>query len=216
MKRMISACLRFEAPDLWLAVPAALFPVLVVEVTALMIAATEDDPEALVLLPGVGMILTVVLCCVLGVVYLCSNFPLLLQFSASRRGLLAGLCLHILRMTVLAEIIAAAAIMALGAVNHGFFPQFAVGELWQCIPAYVWPVCAVLPMLVGLVCAGIISRFGRIGGWVLYFLFMGVCFSVDKWLHPLAEQPWMVVFPVGVLAVLAVCGAKWLMKTAVK
>ena len=56
MKRMISACLRFEAPDLWLAVPAALFPVLVVEVTALMIAATEDDPEALVLLPGVGMI----------------------------------------------------------------------------------------------------------------------------------------------------------------
>ena len=67
MKRMISACLRFEAPDLWLAVPAALFPVLVVEVTALMIAATEDDPEALVLLPGVGMILTVVLCCVLPV-----------------------------------------------------------------------------------------------------------------------------------------------------
>ena len=55
MKRMISACLRFEAPDLWLAVPAALFPVLMVEVTALMIAATEDDPEALVLLPGVGM-----------------------------------------------------------------------------------------------------------------------------------------------------------------
>ena len=114
MKRMISACLRFEAPDLWLAVPAALFPVLVSEVTALM-AATEDDPEALVLLPGVGMILTVVLCCVLGVVYLCSNFPLLLQFSASRRGSLAGLCLHILRMTVLAEAIAAAAIMALGA-----------------------------------------------------------------------------------------------------
>ena len=216
MKRMISACLRFEAQDLWLAVPAALFPVLVVEVTALMIAATEDDPEALVLLPGVGMILTVVLCCVLGVVYLCSNFPLLLQFSASRRGLLAGLCLHILRMTVLTEIIAAAAIMALGAVNHGFFPEFAVGELWQCIPVYVWPVCAVLPMLVGLVCAGIISRFGRTGGWVLYFLLIGGCLSVDKWLHPLAERPWMVVFPVGVLAALAVCGAKWLMKTAVK
>lgn len=212
---MISACLRFEAPDLWLAVPVTLFPVLVGEVTALM-AATEDDPEALVLLPVVGMILTAVLCCVQGAVYLCSNFPLLLQFSASRRGLLAGLCLHILRMTVLAEIIAAAAIMALGAVNHGFFPQFAVGELWQCILVYVWPVCAVLPMLVGLVCAGIISRLGRIGGWVLYFLFMGGCFSVDKWLHPLAEQPWMVVFPVGVLAVLAVCGAKWLMKTAVK
>lgn len=35
MKRMISACLRFEAPDLWLAVPVALFPVLVSEVTAL-------------------------------------------------------------------------------------------------------------------------------------------------------------------------------------
>ena len=150
MKRMISACLRFEAPDLWLAVPAALFPVLVVEVTALMIAATEDDPEALVLLPSVGMILTVVLCCVLGVVYLCSNFPLLLQFSASRRGSLAGLCLHILRMTVLAEVIAAAATMALGAVNHGFFPRFAVGELWRGIPVFVWPVCAVLPVLVGI------------------------------------------------------------------
>ena len=193
MKRMISACLRFEAPDLWLAVPVTLFPVLVGEVTALM-AATEDDPEALVLLPGVGMILTAVLCCVQGAVYLCSNFPLLLQFSASRRGLLAGLCLHILRMTVLAEVIAAAAIMALGAVNHGFFPQFAVGELWQCIPVFVWPVCAVLPMLVGLVWAGVLTRFGRTGGWVLYFLLIGGCFSVDKWLHPLVEQPWMVVF----------------------
>ena len=202
MKRMISACLRFEAPDLWLAVPAALFPVLVVEVTALMIAATEDDPEALVLLPGVGMILTVVLCCVLGVVYLCSNFPLLLQFSASRRGSLAGLCLHILRMTVLAEVIAAAATIALGAVNHGFFPRFAVGELWRGIPVFVWPVCAVLPVLVGLVWAGVLTRFGRTGGWVLYFLFIGGCFSTDKWLHPLAEQPWMVVFPVGVLAAL--------------
>ena len=213
MKRMISACLRFEAPDLWLAVPAALFPVLVVEVTALL-AATEDDPEALVLLSGVGMILTAFLCCMLGGVYLCSNFPLLLQFSASRRGLLAGLCLHILRMTVLAEIIAAAAIMALGAVNHGFFPQFAVGELWQCIPVFVWPVCAVLPVLVGLVWAGVLTRFGRTGGWVLYFLFIGGCVSADKWLHPLAEQPWMVVFPV--LAVLAMCGVKWLMKAAVK
>ena len=167
MKRMISACLRFEAPDLWLAVPAALFPVLVVEVTALMIAATEDDPEALVLLPGVGMILTVVLCCVLGVVYLCSNFPLLLQFSASRRGSLAGLCLHILRMTVLAEVIAAAATIALGAVNHGFFPRFAVGELWRGIPVFVWLICAVLPVPVGLVWAGVLTRFGRTGGWVL-------------------------------------------------
>ena len=215
MKRIISACLGFEAPDLWLVLPAALFPAVVGEIAALL-AAADGDSEALLMLTALGMLLTVVLCCVLGVAYLCSNFPLLLQFSASRRGLLAGICLHILRMTVLAEIIAAAAIMALGSVNHGFFPQFAVGELWQCIPVYVWPVCAVLPMLVGLVCAGIISRFGRIGGWVLYFLFMGGCFSVDKWLHPLAEQPWMVVFPVGVLAVLAVCGAKWLMKTAVK
>ena len=215
MKRIISACLGFEAPDLWLVLPAALFPAVVGEIAALL-AAADGDSEALLMLTALGMLLTVVLCCVLGVAYLCSNFPLLLQFSASRRGLLAGICLHILRMTVLAEIIAAAAIMALGVVNHGFFPQFAVGELWQCIPVYVWPVCAVLPMLVGLVCAGIISRFGRIGGWVLYFLFMGGCFSVDKWLHPLAEQPWMVVFPVGVLAVLAVCGAKWLMKTAVK
>ena len=128
MKRMISACLRFEAPDFWLVLPAALFPAAVGEVTALL-AATEDDPEALLLLTGVGMILTVVLCCVLGAVYLCGNFPLLLQFSASRRGLLAGICLHILRMTVIAEALTAAAITALGAVNHGFFPMFAVGEL---------------------------------------------------------------------------------------
>ncbi len=215
MKRMISACLRFEAPDLWLAVPAALFPVAGGEVTALL-AATEDDPEALLLLTGVGMILTVILCCVPGAVYLCGSFPLLLQFSASRRGLLAGICLHILRMTALAEAIAAVTITGLGAMNHGFFPLFAVSELWRGIPVFVWPVCAVLPVLVGLVWAGVLSRFGRTGGWVLYFLFIGGCVSVDKWLHPLAECPWMLVFPVGVLAVLAVCGAKWMMKAAVK
>ena len=75
---------------------------------------------------------------------------------------------------------------------------------------------AVLPVLLGLVWAGVLTRFGRTGGWVLYFLFIGGCFSTDKWLHLLAEQPWMVVFPVGVLAALAVCGAKWLMKAAVK
>ena len=216
MKRMISACLRFEAPDLWLAVPAALFPVLVVEVTALMIAATEDDPEALVLLPGVGMILTVVLCCVLGVVYLCSNFPLLLQFSASRRGSLAGLCLHILRMTVLAEVIAAAATIALGAVNHGFFPRFAVGELWRGIPVFVWPVCAVLPVLVGLVCAGVATRFGRWGDGALYILFVGGCFTVDRWLGIFTAQPGMVVVPVVVLVIAAGCGVRWLMNAAVK
>ena len=215
MKRMISACLRFEAPDLWLAVPAALFPVLVGEITALL-AATEDDPEALLLLTVMSMLLTVVLCCVLGAGYLGGNFPMLLQFSASRRGLLAGLCLHILRMTVLAEAIAAAAITVLGVVNHGFFPMFSVSELWRGIPVFVWPVCAVLPVLVGLVWAGVIARFGRVGGWVLYILFIGGCINTDKWLHPLAEQPWMVVFPVGVLAVLAVCGVKWLMKAAVK
>lgn len=215
MKRIISACLGFEATDLWLVLPAALFPAVVGEIAALLTAA-DGDSEALLMLTALGMLLTVVLCCVLGVAYLCSNFPLLLQFSASRRGLLAGLCLHILRMTVLAEVIAAAAIMALGAVNHGFFPQFAVGELWQCIPVFVWPVCAMLPMLVGLVLAGVLTRFGRTGGWVLYFLLIGGCFSVDKWLHPLVEQPWMVVFPVGVLAVLAMCGVKWLTKAAVK
>ena len=215
MKRMISACLRFEAPDLWLAVPAALFPVLVVEVTAL-IAATEDDPEALVLLPGVGMILTVVLCCVLGVVYLCSNFPLLLQFSASRRGLLAGICLHILRMTVLAEAIAAAVITELGAVNHRFFPAFSVGELWRGIPVFVWPVCAMLPMLVGLVCAGVATRFGRWGYGALYILFVGGCFTVDRWLGIFTAQPGMVVVPVAVLVIAAGCGVRWLMNAAVK
>ena len=77
-------------------------------------------------------------------------------------------------------------------------------------------IVAVLPVLLGLVWAGVLTRFGRTGGWVLYFLFIGGCFSTDKWLHLLAEQPWMVVFPVGVLAALAVCGAKWLMKAAVK
>lgn len=215
MKRIISACLGFEATDLWLVLPAALFPAVVGEIAALLTAA-DGDSEALLMLTALGMLLTVVLCCVLGVAYLCSNFPLLLQFSASRRGLLAGLCLHILRMTVLAEAIAAAVITELGAVNHRFFPAFSVGELWRGIPVFVWPVCAVLPVLVGLVCAGVATRFGRTGGWVLYFLLIGGCFSVDKWLHPLVEQPWMVVFPVGVLAVLAMCGVKWLTKAAVK
>ena len=215
MKRIISACLGFEATDLWLVLPAALFPAVVGEIAALLTAA-DGDSEALLMLTALGMLLTVVLCCVLGVAYLCSNFPLLLQFSASRRGLLAGICLHILRMTVLAEAIAAAVITELGAVNHRFFPAFSVGELWRGIPVFVWPVCAVLPVLVGLVCAGVATRFGRTGGWVLYFLFIGGCFSVDKWLHLLVEQPWMVVFPVGVLAVLAMCGVKWLTKAAVK
>lgn len=215
MKRIISACLGFEATDLWLVLPAALFPAVVGEIAALLTAA-DGDSEALLMLTALGMLLTVVLCCVLGVAYLCSNFPLLLQFSASRRGLLAGICLHILRMTVLAEAIAAAVITGLGAVNHRFFPAFSVGELWRGIPIFVWPVCAVLPMLVGLVWAGVLTRFGRTGGWVLYFLLIGGCFSVDKWLHPLVEQPWMVVFPVGVLAVLAMCGVKWLTKAAVK
>lgn len=215
MKRIISACLGFEATDLWLVLPAALFPAVVGEIAALL-AAADGDSEALLMLTALGMLLTVVLCCVLGVAYLCSNFPLLLQFSASRRGLLAGICLHILRMTVLAEAIAAAVITELGAVNHRFFPAFSVGELWRGIPIFVWPVCAVLPVLVGLVCAGVATRFGRWGDGALYILFVGGCFTVDRWLGIFTAQPGMVVVPVVVLVIAAGCGVRWLMNAAVK
>ena len=156
MKRMISVCLRFEAPDLWLAVPAALFPVLVGEVTAL-IAATEDDPEALVLLPGVGMILTVVLCCVLGGVYLCSNFPLLLQFSASRRGSLAGLCLHILRMTVLAaEVVNRCSYYGSGRCEPWVLPTIC---RWRVMAGHPGFCVADLRRAAGAGAGGVLTRF---------------------------------------------------------
>ncbi len=215
MKRIIWACLGFEAPDLWLVLPVSLVPAAAAELITVL-AAAGDDREAVGMLSAVGMLLTVLLCCVLGVVYLCGSFPLLLQFSASRRGLLTGICLHILWMTLLAEGISAAAVTGLCAVNGMFFPIFSFARLWQIVSPLAWLACAVLPVLVGLTCAGVITRFGRKGGGALYILFIGGCFSVEKWLSIFSAQPELLLLPAAMLAIMAGCGVRWMMKAAVK
>lgn len=215
MKRIISACLGFTAPDLWLVLPAALFPAALAEVVALLIVA-DGDSGAAGMLAAVAMLLTVLLCCVLGAPYLYGNFSLLLQFSASRRGVVMGVCLHILRMTLLAEGLCAAAVMGLCCINGMFSPVFTLGALWQIVSPWVWLGCAVLPVLVGLAFAGIVTRFGHKGGWVLYALFIVSCFTLEKWLDLFAARPGMLVVPVAVLVVAAGCGARWLMRAAVK
>lgn len=215
MKRIISACLGFETPDLWLVLPAALFPAALAEVVALLVAA-DGDSGAAGMLGAVAMLLTVLLCCVLGAPYLYGSFSLLLQFSASRRGVVMGVCLHILCMTLLAEGLCAVAVVGLCCVNGMFLPVFTLGALWQILSPWVWLGCAVLPALVGLVFAGVITRFGHKGGWVLYALFIGGCFTMEKWLHFFAAQPGMLVVPVAVLVIAAGCGARWLMRAAVR
>ena len=215
MKRIISACLGFEAPDLWLALPASLAPAGAAEILTLL-AAADGDSEAVGMLAAVAMLLTVLLCCVQGALYLCGSFSLLLQFSASRRGVVMGVCLHILRMTLLAEVLCAAAVVGLCCINGMFFPVFTLGALWQIISPWVWLGCVVLPVLVGLAFAGIVTRFGRRGGWVLYAVFIVSCFTLEKWLDLFAAQPGMLVVPVAVLVIAAGCGVRWLMRAAVK
>ena len=60
---------------------------------------------------------------------------------------------------------------------------------------WVYPLAALGALVLGLIAAAVLLRFGRVGGWVLYGVFMAVCFApqylpwesytITDWLWPL-------------------------------
>ena len=222
MKRTILACLKFERSDLPL-VPALSAGLAVAgEILALIIGLTEHDSAAFAIPAAFLLYGGAFFCMLFAAAYLSHNYSMLLQFSATRRGLLAGLCLHSLLTAALCEVFAVVFSLLLGAVNRNIFFASMTGSLFQVTPWYGFALALVLPILLGIIISGVILRFGKAGGWALYIVFIGVCITTDRWLgffqQALLTAAGPAVLAGLALALLALAGlcVRWLLKAPVK
>lgn len=90
-------------------------------------------------------------------------------------------------------------------------------SLWEKLPLWMVPVLVAVPPLLGLFAGGVFKRFGRVGGYVLYFSFILLCLSTENILHGadgLVDSGFglpLAVSAAVLLAVMAALGAHWLM-----
>ncbi len=152
------------------------------------------------------------------------EYGLHLRFPLSRRGALLG---HLASMLVHDAILCAAALVwaGVGAVVH---PLLYGGTGLDILPTFAhtpwfaWPILLLAPLPVALLAAGIVTRFGRVGGWLLYALFMVVSLSLDKIIEFFEDfgvhtnaRMLLAGGALGLAVLLALC-VRWLLKAAVK
>lgn len=187
MNRTMLAVLRYTRPDLkWAALGTALLG-LFGEVLGVFVT-VMGEPEAVSMLIvsillGGGLLMNLI-CAIL---YLFTNFPLLLAFSATRRGLTAGLAVHCLLFTAL-QVGTAFLWGTASTLVHSPLTGAAPDLPWQWIPWPVWPLLLLAPLLLGLFFGGMVQRFGRRAGWVLYALFLLSCGTTSSWLPALTDH----------------------------
>jgi hypothetical protein len=56
-------------------------------------------------------------------------------------------------------------------------PQEDVNDLLASMPKYVWLLAWLLPIALGMICIALVTRFGHKAGWLLYALFLALCYS---------------------------------------
>ena len=187
LNRTLLATLRYHRADLkWAVLATALLGLLGIGVGILLTALDEPKGASLFtqsILLGGGVLVNLV--CT--VVYLFNYFSMLLSFSATRRGLIAGLSLHCRAFTALqvgtAFVWGTVSALVWGAVLH-LPPDLP----WQWIPWPVWPALLLAPALLGLFFGGVVQRFGQRAGWVLYFLFIVGCGNAGNWVPVLVHR----------------------------
>ncbi len=103
-----------------------------------------------------------------------SEFRLGLHMSGTRRQmLLSG---TVLSLANAAEILLlAAGLQALWTAVFGGTAE--EGNVLAALPLWGWAACLYLPVAMGVLAGSILLRFGRIGFWVLYGMFMLSCFG---------------------------------------
>lgn len=203
MNRTTRAVLRYTREDLKWILPVALFLGVLGEGLGLAALYLGEEENASQIVLGVLLAITFLISTIVSIVYLANQFNLLLSFSTTRQGLVAGILLHSLRISVLQTVIA----LVWGTLDT--LARRALGGAyplpWQWIPWPVWPLAVLLPVWTGLFLGGIIQRFGAKGFWCAYLVFLLSTTGISQWLHPvinvLRPLPWQI--PAAVLLVLA-------------
>ena len=100
--------------------------------------------------------------------------------------------------------------------------SFKVRLSFKILMRFIAAVILYLILLLVLFFGGMVQRFGRRAGWVLYFLFLGVCGTTSSWLPVLAHRVPSVSYPalglggVVLVLVLGLLGARFLQRSSVQ
>lgn len=106
MNRTTRAVLRYTREDLKWILPVALFLGILGEGLGLAALYLGEEENASQMVLGVLLAITFLISTIVSIVYLANQFNLLLSFSTTRQGLVAGILLHSLRISVLQTVIA--------------------------------------------------------------------------------------------------------------
>ena len=193
-------------------------------VIALMLA---DDPRDAAQVPaivwgvlaGIGCIVILII----GFLRMTAEYPMLLLFPLTRRAAVAGECVTI----VLHALVIEAVIAVFGPLAFLLCGQIsALPGLLAQVPRWGWCLCLLPPlaaMLLALFGGGVIARFGRRGGWVLYFLFLVPCWLASpliEWFEQVTFTPAqlraLLAAAVAAVVLLPLLGLRWLLKAAVR
>lgn len=222
MNRTLLAALRYTRPDLkWAVLGTAALGVFCEGLGIFVTVMGESESASLLvlaLLLGFGFLVDLIF----AVAYLLTNFSMLLSFSATRRGLTAGLAVHCLLFTALQ---AGTAFVwgTVSALVRGLLLGTPPDLPWQWMPWPVWPALLLVPTLLGLFFGGMVHRFGPKAGWVMYALFILGFGTTSSWLPLFTDHlpaagylPWALASGGAVLVlVLGLLGACFLQRSSV-
>lgn len=220
MNRTTRSVLRYTREDLKWVLPVALGLGGLGEglgLAALWLGKPENASQIVL---GAMLSITFLISMIVSIVYLSTQFSLFLSFSTTRRGLVAGILLHTLRISILQTAIAflwGTADTLVRRALGGVFPL-----PWQWMPWVIWPLAVLLPAWIGLFMGGLLQRFGAKGFWCAYVVFLLGTTGISQWLHPVIDAlrplPWQI--PAAGLLVLAAglaaLSLHWLRRAAVR
>jgi len=111
--------------------------------------------------------------CIVDLSRIFAEFRMFVRFSATRRGVLAGEVATMLYQGAAAMAVTFALALLTVPLHAALFPHLQSNNaLFFGLPWFAWPAVLFLPPLLGIACGGLIVRFGRRAGWLLYALFM--------------------------------------------
>lgn len=220
MNRTTRAVLHYTREDLKWILPVALGLGVLGEGLGLVALYLGEPENASQIVVGVLLAITFLISTIVSIVYLATQFSLFLSFSTTRQGLVTGILLHGLRISLLQTAIAflwGTADTLVRRTLGGVYPL-----PWQWMPWVIWPLAVLLPVWIGLFLGGIIQRFGAKGFWCAYFVFLLGTTGISQWLHPVIDVlrplPWQI--PAAGLLVLAAgltaLSLRWIRRAAVR
>lgn len=226
MKRTIAALWRYNRNELWYLPALTLGCWLLVETVTWFVVRYDTTAHFFPAGTAAALYGSALFATVLHGIRLGAEYSFLLQFPFSRRAVLAAQLSLQLGYGLLGQLTAALLTVLGGPLHRALYGPAADPTPWLLTPWWAWPLTLVLPVLLALFGGGVLQRFGRYGGLVLYFLFMAVCMTTGNWLHPLfrlgtalaedapALLAALAAVPAALLLALAGLGVHWLLRAA--